>query len=105
MGITKIPEQTIITCDLCGMKKDDRDYRYWSMSGSIHMSCAGLDYQGAAVGPGEDSKYIFCNGCYREISERVRWCIQNPIYSKQAVDKMKKDLNDRHKNQAGRVGA
>ena len=79
MGTIVHPAVEITTCDMCGKVKESKDYKLWSLSGTIRMTCEGLDFQGSAVGPGENMKWIFCNRCYNEISERVRWCIMNPL--------------------------
>jgi len=71
MGITKIPEKIIITCDGCHCVKGESK-KSWAHSGTIHFMCDGLDYQGAPVGPGDNSKCVFCDNCYFIAKEAMR---------------------------------
>ncbi len=63
MGITKIPEKIITDCDCCGIVKED-NRKAFTMDGRITFRSEGLDYQGEAVGPGDNTTSIFCNRCY-----------------------------------------
>ena len=64
MGITKIPEQTIITCDFCERQKLTGKDPAWLLSGRLTYQCDGLDYQGNAVGPGDNVTRELCDRCY-----------------------------------------
>jgi hypothetical protein len=66
MGITKIPEKIITTCDCCGLIKEE-NRKAFTMNGRISFHSEGLDYQGEAVGPGDNTTSIFCNGCYEAV--------------------------------------
>lgn len=75
MAIKKIPEKIIITCDRCGdekLNKTNADYKKWSANGTVTFTCEGLDYSGAAVGPGDACKLIFCNTCYDKVVFAIR---------------------------------
>lgn len=71
MGIVKIPEKIITTCDGCGCVKGESK-KSWAESGTIHFHCHGLDYSGHAVGPGDNSKCVFCDNCYHIAKEAMR---------------------------------
>lgn len=68
MGIVKIPEKTIITCDCCGLDKAE-NRKAFTMNATVKFNSEGLDYQGEAVGPGDNTTSIFCNSCY----DALKW--------------------------------
>ena len=81
MGIVKIPEKTIITCDCCQKNKEEFP-RSFAMEGTIHFQCHGLDFQGHAVGPGDNTKSIFCDSCYLTAKEAMTKGLREYLDSK-----------------------
>jgi len=64
MGITKVPERVIITCDFCSREKQKGKDPAWLLGGRLTYCCDGLDYQGNAVGPGDNVRRDLCDRCY-----------------------------------------
>jgi hypothetical protein len=59
MATRKIPAREEVTCDVCGVLCDQHNRR---QLGRFIVDCAGLDYQGMAVGNGGFSRDV-CDKC------------------------------------------
>lgn len=59
MSTRTIPEQKIVTCDICGDECDKKNRRF---SGKITLKKDGLDLQGHAVGS-DNTYYDACDKC------------------------------------------
>jgi hypothetical protein len=69
MGVKVIPEQKIVTCDSCGADFKNKAHSY---SGRVSYTCDGLDFQGHAVGQGDNRSYIFCDECYFRVTKALK---------------------------------
>lgn len=84
MGIVKIPEKTVYTCDACERNFEKVAH---SLEGKMSMSCEGLDYHGVAVGPGDRYSAIFCNKCYLKIRDGLAELIKE-IHTEYESDRL-----------------
>ena len=68
MTITKIPAHEIVHCDICKVECTRANRR---QSGRLIVDCAGLDYQGAPVGPGGFQRDL-CDDCLHQLTDALR---------------------------------
>lgn len=63
------PSYTVVTCDLCG--KTDDNKALFRTGAHLEIDRAGLDYQGAPVGPGGTSLDA-CDSCIYAVEEAIK---------------------------------
>ena len=89
MGERIIPEQRIVSCDFCERVRLKGKDPAWLLSGKLTYQCDGLDFQGNAVGPGDNVTTELCDRCYDKALSALSEAYLKIARLKEASDEQK----------------